>query len=121
MKTQSRLGVTIPQSYKVYTALLSQSGTDAPTAVILENTIGNIVWTYIGTGSYEATSVGLFTLNKTVFNIEPRTTYTFWQGTSVINKDFTINNIRFYTLDSFTNFNTNGRLRNTFVEIRVYP
>jgi len=30
--------------YKVYTVLLSQSGTSAPTAIVLENTIGNIVW-----------------------------------------------------------------------------
>jgi hypothetical protein len=51
---------------KVYKALLSQSGTDAPTAVILENTLGDIVWTYDGIGSYEGTLNGAFS-NKTVF------------------------------------------------------
>lgn len=33
-------------SHKVYTALMTQSGTSAPTVIILQNTIGNIVWTW---------------------------------------------------------------------------
>jgi hypothetical protein len=53
-------------SYKVYTALLSQSGTDAPTAVVLENTIGNIVWTRDSEGFYFGTLLGVFTENKTI-------------------------------------------------------
>lgn len=33
-------------SYAIYTALLSQSGTDDPTATVLENTLGGtVVWT----------------------------------------------------------------------------
>jgi hypothetical protein len=47
--------------YKVYTALLSQSGKgNAPTAKILENTIGNIVWIATSPGVYRATLVGAF-------------------------------------------------------------
>ena len=43
------------QPYKVYTALLSQSGTDAPTSIVLENTFGeDIVWVRDETGNYEA-------------------------------------------------------------------
>ncbi len=38
--------------YKVYSALLTQSGTDAPVVTVLENTIGNIIWTYQETGYY---------------------------------------------------------------------
>ena len=35
-------------SYLVYTALLTQSGTDAPVATVLENTLGGTVtWSYI--------------------------------------------------------------------------
>lgn len=36
------LGRLVPQAqkYKVYTALLTQSGTDAPVATVLENTLG---------------------------------------------------------------------------------
>jgi hypothetical protein len=50
---------------KVYRALLTQSGTDAPTAVVLENSIGAIVWEYSSTGIYTATLSGAFTANKT--------------------------------------------------------
>ena len=36
-----------PRPYKVYTALLSQSGTNAPTAIVLENTLGvDVSFTY---------------------------------------------------------------------------
>ena len=47
--------------YKVYAALLTQSGKgNAPTAKILENTIGNIVWIATSPGVYRATLVGAF-------------------------------------------------------------
>lgn len=42
--------------YKVYRALLSQSGTDDPTATVLENTLGDVVWTRNSAGSYLATT-----------------------------------------------------------------
>jgi hypothetical protein len=48
------------QSYKVYTALLNQSGTGAPVPTILENTIGSIVWSRVSTGIYHATLSGAF-------------------------------------------------------------
>lgn len=49
---------------KVYRALISQTGTDAPTVVILENTIGNIVWTRDSAGTYFGTLAGAFTTGK---------------------------------------------------------
>ena len=51
--------------YKVYTALLTQSGTDAPVATILENTIGNIGFNYSDVGNYFVNSNNLFTIDKT--------------------------------------------------------
>ena len=46
-----------PRPYKVYTALLSQSGTDAPVATVLENTLGyDIVWSRLNAGGYTATA-----------------------------------------------------------------
>lgn len=51
--------------YLKYTAILTQASTNAPTAVVLENSIGAIEWTYNGVGSYTATLTGAFTLNKT--------------------------------------------------------
>ena len=60
--------------YKVYTALLSQSGTNAPVATVLENTLGDIVWSRDREGEFYADITGnLFTSNKTfttVTNIE---------------------------------------------------
>jgi len=53
-------------SYLVYRALLSQAGTDAPVATVLENTLGGtVVWTRDGVGDYSATLTGAFTANKT--------------------------------------------------------
>ena len=52
--------------YKVYTALLTQSGTNAPVATILENTLGgDIVWSYYTEGVYNGVLLGAFTINKT--------------------------------------------------------
>lgn len=51
---------------KKYVALLSQTSTDAPTADVLENSIGAIVWTRANTGDYNATLAGAFTDDKTV-------------------------------------------------------
>lgn len=52
---------------KVYRALLTQAGGAAPTAVVLENSLGGtVVWTYVNTGEYAGTLVGAFTENKTL-------------------------------------------------------
>jgi len=51
---------------KVYVALLTQSGTDAPVATVLKNTLGGtVVWTYDAVGQYNGTLANAFTLNKT--------------------------------------------------------
>ncbi len=53
--------------YLVYTALLTQTGTDAPTALVYQNTFGEeIIWTRSNAGKYVATLTGAFTLNKTI-------------------------------------------------------
>ena len=49
-----------------YVAVLIQSGTDAPTATILKNTLGVVpVWTREYAGGYLATSAGAFPVAKT--------------------------------------------------------
>ncbi len=51
---------------KVYRALLTQTGTDAPVATVLENTLGGTpVWGRSGAGIYPLTLEGCFTANKT--------------------------------------------------------
>ena len=48
-------------SYLVYTALLSQSGTDDPVATVLQNTLGGTVaWTRAAAGQYSGTKTGAF-------------------------------------------------------------
>jgi len=49
---------------KVYKALLTQSGTNAPVATVLENTLGFTVdWIYEGEGSYKTNTEGLLIEN----------------------------------------------------------
>lgn len=56
-------------SYLKYVALLTQSGTDAPVATVLENTLGGtVVWSYDDVGFYVGTLAGAFSANKTWFS-----------------------------------------------------
>ena len=58
--------VQATKPYKVYTALLSQTGTNAPVATVLENTLGGtVVWTRTGVGTYIGTLTGAFISQKT--------------------------------------------------------
>jgi len=67
------LNPVLDRGYKVYSALVSQVGTAAPTAIVLENTIGAVNFTYEDVGVYRINSVGLFTEDKTfVFNQQTR-------------------------------------------------
>lgn len=53
-------------TYARYVALLTQTGTDAPVATVLENTLGGtVVWARSEEGIYTATLAGAFTANKT--------------------------------------------------------
>lgn len=63
------LNAAVGNNYKVYKALLTQSGTDAPVATVLENTLGTVTWLYSSVGDYFATSANLFTIGKTVLRI----------------------------------------------------
>ena len=106
------------RGYKVYTALLTQSGTDAPVATVLENTIGDIVWTRFNTGEYLATLAGAFIDGKTYINIGQNVTYGI--GTGAINTtENTLNTIRVNSSSDFAGFE-DDILTNTPIEIRVY-
>lgn len=105
--------------YRVYTALLTQSGTDDPTAIVLENTLGNIVWTRFTDGYYDATLEGAFDIEKTTLFIQPPSTL----STNTVALTETVDNdyIRFGTLhlDGVTG-GEDDSLYYTAVEIRVY-
>jgi hypothetical protein len=108
----------VTPKYKVYTALLTQIGTDAPTAVILENTLGgDIVWVRDIVGNYRAVSNELFTINKTHVMLGIPTNLGGFLGRSSADDD--ISNLYIYT--SLTDGITfSDDVLNVSIEIRVY-
>jgi len=110
--------------YKVYTALLTQSGTSAPTATVLENNLGGtVVWTRTGGGSYVATLSGAFTSNKThlpntsIYSEDQNGDFLFTKYTWVDANTITLSTINLVSLASQEMENTVEILS---VEIRVY-
>lgn len=59
-----------PPAYMVYTAKLTQTGTNAPVASVLQNTFpDNVVWSYGGEGYYTATFEHNYFVNESDFAI----------------------------------------------------
>ena len=105
--------------YKVYTALLSQSGTNAPTAVVLENTLGGtVVWTRTSTGSYLGTLTGVFTANKT-FCTTTIGMYLSGGSNSIGLVRNSVDDVFLFTNRGIAG--TDAILNNASIEIRVYP
>ena len=109
-------------AYKVYAALLTQLGTDAPVATVLENTIGEITFTYEDVGYYGVISDNLFTLNKTTFDISSKISFTEVGGdlTYSFVDDESFLSINTYTFETPDFVKSNFMLDKNFIEIRVY-
>lgn len=107
----------IKPKYKVYTALLTQSGTNDPVAIVLENTLGDIVWTRAGQGYYIGTLPNSFIENKTGFIIQPPSNIneTGYFETNAV----TTNTVEF-TYTKRDAGSADDVLLNTLIEIRVY-
>lgn len=101
--------------YLVYTALLSQTGTGAPVATVLQNTVGDIVWVRNSGGVYRGTLNGAFPLGK------------FWSVISYSGEsvDITLSieriNDNYFLILVNDGIGGDGALTNTPIEIRVYP
>ncbi len=104
---------------KVYKALLTQTGTSAPVATVLVNTLSDTpVWSYVGVGDYELTLASEWTANKTVIIHK-----------SIISDDVNYKLTSIYTSSSVLNFKTfdtttpsNDMLSNAeTIIIEVYP
>jgi hypothetical protein len=98
-----------------YIATISQGGTSDPTVTVLENSIGDIVWTRAAAGRYQGTLTGAFSDQDRTYLIISNTaidTYLriFWVSANVVE-------VR--TLD-FTNTLQDGRLSYNTIEIRTY-
>ena len=114
-------GGSASTTYLVYTALLTQSGTDAPVATVLENTLGGaVVWTRDTDGTYVGTATGLLTANKTAVLIS--------NGNSIDDVvsagEWTAGDAIFITTALFLTpvfVATDSRLIKATIEIRVYP
>ena len=102
-------------TYKKYIATISQTGTSDPTVTILENTIGDIVWTRSLVGVYYGTLTGAFTANKTSVNISG-----VYKGSAqgIRRND---NEVNVITTATLTITETDSLLDETYIEIRVYP
>jgi hypothetical protein len=104
-------------TYKKYIALISQSTTNAPTFIELENTIGPIIWTRSAVGIYFGTLAGAFTLNKTYVMLSQVVT-----NSIVLSKRRDNNSIEINTTNlqnPTASFHDTHLLNNT-LEIRVY-
>jgi len=101
--------------YKVYTALISQSGTSAPTATVLENNLGGTVtYSYNAVGVFIATLSGAFTSAKTAC---------FIHGDSDADETYgakRINNNEVWVWSRSFGTTGNGILQDATFEIRVY-
>jgi hypothetical protein len=115
--------ITVPEpTYKVYTALLTQVGINPPVATVLENTIGNITWTYLGTGIYAGNLISAFPLNKTYFSVNNR--FSDDGGASAYDAFLFRNNDDFFALTLWNNGTPSDNLifsgAPISIEIRVY-
>lgn len=104
----------VPNDYE-NAGLLYDNG--APVATVLENTIGDVWFTYDSAGNYIINSDGLFTLDKTY------STPYYYNSLGSLPDGIFIENIDINSLQIISVFNTNsedGQLSNTPIEIRVY-
>lgn len=125
-------------SYLAYTALLTQTGTDAPTVTVLENTLGGtVVWTRDDVGSYKGTLAGAFVNNKTipgtsgnvgiVGNGQASTTPAdyviqfFKSATDEDTVNLVVYDLDFNQVELSTILDIGGTQYTISIEIRVYP
>lgn len=107
--------------YLEYVALLTQSGTDAPVATVLKNTLGGtVVWTRETAGVYRGTLANAFPQGKVVIFPESHTTASIngaWAATvEVIWNSESDLVLHFVSMDG-----PSDDFTPTNIEIRVYP
>ena len=103
--------------YKVYTAILNQTGTDAPVPTVLEDTIGISSSDFARAlpGAYSITKTGAFTLGKTF--IFPGNGYNQFTSPSLLLIHSSANTITIS--NALAGVGTDG-MTNRLIEIRVY-
>jgi hypothetical protein len=112
--------ISVSAPYKKYVALLTQTGTNAPTATVLENTLGVVpTFEYAGIGDYRILATGLFIQSKTWYNITNTGPNGF--GGQLVTMEY-LSTDRLTINSGTTDGNgANDYLVNCPIEIRVYP
>lgn len=107
--------------YKVYTALLTQTGTNAPTATVLENTLGGtVVWSRGATGVYIGTLTNTFLSGKTICFATKEGQITSTLGALIYLGRNTNDNVIIRVQSTALGF-ADSLLVGDSIEIRVYP
>ena len=98
---------------------MTQVGTAAPTVTVLQNTIGNIVWTRVINGSYHGTLTGAFPANKTAVFVSRNATGPspgYMYGSRYVTNDAVM-----VTSGSVISGPGDDYITDATIEIRVYP
>lgn len=107
---------------KIYKALLTQSGTDAPVATVLVNTLsGTPVWSYLSVGQYQLTLASEFVLGKTTVLLgcaDQAASDAFYY---TIDSTVQPNGVSMQTINVTTDAAANFLLNYTLITIEVYP
>jgi len=112
--TGSINGEVVVNSAK-YIATISQAGTAAPTVTVLENSIGDIVWTRVAAGRYHGTLMGAFPDQDRLYLYLSNSQ----QNNYVAIFRVSANIIEIITYD-FTNTGQDNMLDYNTIEIRTY-
>ena len=105
--------------YKVYTALLTQTGANAPTATVLENTLGQTVtWIRTGVGSY--TISDLINNGGKILYVVIGNNWNSSYDEVIYRLNVGIQNVALYSIDLLQVRNDDDILENTPIEIRIY-
>lgn len=105
---------------KKYVAKVTQTGTEAPTAVVLHNTLGIApTLTRNAAGSYQIDASNTFPLNKTIVKVIPD--HSNNHNNIIVQTGH--NNVGYIVLETLTGAGelTDELLDNATVEIEVYP
>lgn len=115
------LGEIDSRPYKVYTALLTQTGTNAPVATVIENTLGATITyerAYAGAYLLRSSNTSLFAEIKTVVFVNNSAESGNYWG-SVIYSMEDPSYVVFNTFNT-SNINADNVMKRASIEIRVY-
>ena len=110
---------TTPNNWGINTNILEYN-TGAPVVTVLENTIGNIWFTYNSVGGYLAKSNGLFAIDKCYQSLSLNTDLSAPNGCLFSIQKLDTSDLFIQTNNPTAEMGFDGQLNNTPIEIRVY-